>query len=75
MYEGENNYDYLTIGELDTPCTRDLYGTSLKGKSGIASDITFTCNSGEHYVEFCYSKDSSQDTQPDNATVYIKSYS
>ena len=74
-YQGESNYDYLTVGSLDTACTRSSYGTTLKGTSGTAKDITFTCDSGEHYVEFCYSKDSSVDTSPDNATVYIKSYS
>lgn len=75
VYNGESNYDYLTIGSLDTACTRTSYGTSLKGTSGTAKDITFTCDTGEHFVEFCYSKDSSVSTSPDNATVYLKSYS
>ena len=75
VYNGESNYDYLTVGKLDTSCTRSSYGTSLQGTSGTAKDITFTCNSGEHYVEFCYSKDGSVDTSPDNAVVYIKAYS
>lgn len=75
VYSGESNYDYLTVGAIDTACTRDSYGTSLKGTSGTAKDITFSCTSGEHYVQFCYSKDGSVDTSPDNATVYIKSYS
>ena len=75
VYNGENNYDYLTVGSLDTTCTRTSYGTSLKGSTGTARDITFTCDTGTHYVEFCYSKDSYVDTDPDNATVYVKSYS
>lgn len=75
VYNGESNYDYLTVGSLDTACTRSSYGTTLKGTSGTAKDITFTCDTGEHYVEFCYSKDGSVDTSPDNATVYVKSYS
>ena len=75
VYNGENNYDYLTVGSLDTACTRTSYGTSLKGSTGTAKDITFTCDTGSHYVEFCYSKDSTVDTSPDNATVYLKSYS
>lgn len=70
---GENNYDYLTVGSLDTDCTRDNYNTSLQGTAG-AKDITFTCDTGEHYVEFCYSKDYSVDQNPDNATIYITSY-
>lgn len=73
-YQGESNYDYLTVGKIDTACTRSSCGTSLKGTSGTAKDITFTCDGGEHYVEFCYSKDSSDTTSPDQATVYIKSY-
>lgn len=75
VYNGESNYDYLTVGSLDTACTRSSYGTTLKGTSGTAKSITFSCDSGEHYVEFCYSKDGSVDTSPDNATVYVESYS
>ena len=75
IYNGESNYDYLTVGNLDSTCTRDSYGTTLKGTSGTAQDITFNCDSGAHYVEFCYSKDSSVDTQPDCAVVYIKNCS
>ncbi len=75
VYNGESSYDYLTVGSLDTACTRSSYGTTLKGTSGTAKDITFSCDTGEHYVEFCYSKDGSVDTSPDNATIYIKSYS
>ena len=75
IYNGENNYDYLTVGSLDTTCTRSSYGTSLKGTSGTAKDITFTCDKGEHFVEFCYSKDGSVDTSPDNAAVYVKNVS
>ena len=73
VYNGENNYDYLTVGSLDTACTRSSYGTSLKGASGIARELIFTCDKGEHYVEFCYSKDGSGDTSPDCAVVYVKS--
>lgn len=75
VYNGESNYDYLTVGNLDSTCTRDSYGTTLKGTSGTAKDITFSCDSGTHYVEFCYSKDGSVDTAPDCAVVYVKSYS
>lgn len=72
VYNGESNYDYLTVGALDTTCTRTSYGTSLKGTSGTDRDITFICDGGEHYVEFCYSKDISVDTQPDCAVVFIQ---
>ena len=69
------NYNYLTVGNLDSTCTRNSYGTTLKGTSGTAKDITFSCDSGTHYVEFCYSKDDNVNTLPDCTTVYIKSYS
>lgn len=73
-YDGENKYDYLTIGNLDTTCTRDSYGKSLKGTAGVWSDVEFNIpDTNEHYVEFCYSKDSSGDTAPDCATVFISS--
>lgn len=73
-YDGENNYDYLTIGKLDTACTRNSYGKSLKGTTGVWSEVEFNIpDTNEHYVEFCYSKDSSGDTAPDCATVFILS--
>lgn len=72
---GENNYDYLTIGEYDDYCTRDYYKESLKGKNGVITDVTYICNKADHYVEFCYSKDGSDSVSPDNATVYVASYS
>lgn len=73
-YDGENNYDYLTIGNLDTACTRNSYGTSLRGTTGVWKEIEFNIpDTNEHYVEFCYSKDSSGDTAPDCATVFILS--
>ena len=75
IYNGESNYDYLTVGNLDSTCTRNSYGTTLKGTSGTTKDITFSCDSGTHYVEFCYSKDGSVDTPPDCAVVYIKNCS
>ena len=74
-YQGESNYDYLTVGYLDSACTRSSYGTTLKGTTGTWKNITFTpSRTGTHYVEFCYSKDGSVDTSPDNADVYIESY-
>ena len=73
-YDGENNYDYLTIGKLDTACTRNSYGKSLKGTTGVWSEVEFNIpDTNEHYVEFCYSKDSSSDIAPDCATVFILS--
>lgn len=72
---GENNFDYLTIGDYDDYCTRDYYKESLKGKNGVITDVTYICNKANHYVEFCYSKDSSDSLSPDNATVYVASYS
>lgn len=75
-YQGESNYDYMTVGDLDSTCTRDDYGTTLQGTSGTWKSITFTpSDTGTHYVEFCYSKDGSVDESSDNADVYIESYS
>lgn len=69
---GENNYDYLTIGEMDSPCTRSSYKYTLMGKSGTPQSYSYTpTDSKLHYVEFCYSKDSSQDSGTDNATIYV----
>lgn len=73
-YQGESSYDYLTVGNIDSSCTRSSYKTSLKGSSGTWKDLTYSVSDkGEHYVEFCYSKDGSVDTSPDNADVLIYS--
>lgn len=69
--KGESNYDYLTIGKLDQECTRTSYETTLKGKPNTQTIVSYTLSDhNEHFVEFCYSKDNSQDTPPDNAEVY-----
>ena len=67
---GESCCDYLTVGNLDTPCQRGTGRTTVKNTT---TDITYTCDAGDHYVEFCYSKDGSVSTNPDEAIVYIKS--
>lgn len=71
---GENNYDYLTVGSIDDYCTRTHYMESLKGENGAYNTITYDCDKGEHFVEFCYSKDSSDSEEPDNASVWVYSY-
>lgn len=69
---GESSYDYLTIGELDKSCTRTTFQESMKGMSGQTKVYIFDIpDENEHYIEFCYSKDGSGDTAPDNAEVYI----
>ena len=69
---GESCCDYLTVGNLDASCTRSSYKTKV---SNTTNDLTYICDTGEHYVEFCYSKDGSVVNGSDNATVYIKAYS
>lgn len=72
LSEGQSSYDYLTIGKLDTPCTRTSYGTSLKGMAKKVQLLTFeTPDEEEHFVEFCYSKNGTTDTAPDCATVFV----
>ena len=72
---GEAGYDYLTIGYIDDYCDRDYYKDSLRSRSGMITDVTYSCDTAEHYVEFCYSKDGSYSESTDNATVYVASYS
>lgn len=67
---GESCCDYLTVGNLDSPCQRGSGKTTVKNTT---TDITYTCDTGDHYVEFCYSKDGSVSTSPDEAIVYINS--
>lgn len=72
-YDGEDDYDYLTIGALDSACTRNTYETSLKGSRNVLHDITYKCDNGTHFVEFCYSKDGSSTVGFDCAYVYVSS--
>lgn len=72
--DAESTYDYCAVNKLDTACTRSNNAASTSGKQG--QDLTYSVtipDDNAHFVEFCYSKDSSVDTQPDNATVYLKS--
>ena len=72
---GENYCDYMTIGNLDSTCSRTSYKTSLNVASSATTytDVTFTTDGGSHYVQFCYSKDSSDSENDDACYVYIKS--
>lgn len=67
----EANYDYLTVGELDTVCTRNQFKHKVDNTS---SWLTYDCTTEEHYVEFCYSKDGSQSSGDDQAEIFISSY-
>ena len=76
LQDSEYNYDYLTAGKLDTPCTRSSYNYTFKGLPPTgADDCQYYCDSGEHFVEFCYSKDGSDSSGTDSATVYISAIS
>lgn len=70
--DGESDYDYLTIGELDKTCNNSTFRTSLRGQSGKLRKLSFNIHdAGEHYVEFCYSKNYFDDVGPDCAVVYV----
>ena len=72
----EYNYDFLNIGYLDSACTSSSYQYTMDGvSSGTVKSYTFTCDGGEHYVEFCYTKDYSVSNGSDNATVYVSAVS
>lgn len=71
--DSELNFDYLTLGYLDSNCTRSSYQYSMKGKT--YNTYTYTCDTGEHYIEFCYSKDGSVSNGSDSATVYVSAVS
>lgn len=69
---GESKYDYLTVGEIDTACTRNSSKYSFKSQNGKTVAYTYNIpDSEEHYVEFCYSKDSSGDAAPDCGEIYV----
>lgn len=74
--DGESSYDYLTIGKLDSACTRSSFKETMKDMKGQTKSYVFDIpDENEHYVEFCYSKDSVVDSAPDNAEVYVTNQS
>lgn len=71
-FDGEEANDYLTVGAIDDYCSRNSYQTSYRNQGGEWHTVTYNVpDLGEHYVEFCYSKDNKTDTSPDNAQVYV----
>lgn len=75
--DAESTYDYLCVGKLDSiipsRTTNSNYVIdTTSGRQNQWFSTTFTIeDDNEHFVEFLYGKDSSVDTQPDNAQVYI----
>ena len=72
----EAGYDFLTIGHIDTPCTRTSYSSKLSTSSTTEwSTYKYILpDAGEHYIEFCFSKDSSASAGDDACYVYINSF-
>ena len=74
--DGENYYDYLYIGKLDTECTTNSFKENMKGMQGQIKSYVFDIpDENEHYIEFCYNKDGSGDNGADNAEVYVTNQS
>lgn len=83
--DAESTYDYLIISKLDTDFSNitswnasGTYSNSAvqdytRGYQNSWRSYTYQIENPEeqHFVEFMFGKDSSQDTQPDNAQVYI----
>ena len=82
--DAETNYDYLIVGQVDTDLgnvittwtASSVYNNvnvvaSTRGKQGQWLTYTFNTDANEHFVDFIFGKDSSTDTQPDNAQVYV----
>lgn len=81
--DAEINYDYLIVGKIDTDLSLSIPNwtgspfnntnviTHTRGNQGQWLTYTFNTDTNEHFVDFVFGKDSSTDTQPDNAQVYI----
>ena len=70
LSDGEHGYDYLTVGELDEPC--DRYSNRYMADSEDVLYYVYEIpDTKEHYVEFCYSKDSSDEDNSDSATIFV----
>ena len=72
---GENNYDYVTVSELDTP-NSVKYTAKGKANSGTSissyTAVTYSgIDGGNHTITIKYSKDSSQHSGSDRGYVLI----
>lgn len=64
-----NGEDYLTIGDVDQITDRQNYKYLLQN---TFKKVSFKVeDEDEHFVQFCYSKDSSGSAAPDNAIIYV----
>lgn len=83
MSDAESSYDYLMVSDLDTPCDRGFneggdddrpsqykYSTQSKQNQWLSGAYDIP-DENEHFIEFCYSKDSSGSSGQDHAQVYI----
>lgn len=69
---GEQNFDYLVIGGIDAYCDRWNFLYTMNGDANNMRYYTYyVYDNEEHYVDFCYSKDSSVTNYPDNCVIYI----
>lgn len=71
---GEQGYDFLRIGALDTPCTPDDYRYSLQGLTGISKYFSYETDGGSHYVEFCLATNETYTQASGEARVCISSF-
>lgn len=79
--DAESTFDYLGVGKLNTEINSSKTDTanlvdSTSGHQNTLREYTFSIDESiaedENFVDFVFSKDGSQDVEPDNATVYIK---
>lgn len=77
--KAESGYDYLVINGMDRPkfaflptdTTQGVIAHTKGKQSDTYSELKLECDEGEHFIWFCYRKDSSADTEPDRAFVGI----
>ena len=85
--DAEPYYDYLVVGKLDVDLgnkitswtASSVYNNTnviihTRGNQGQWLTYTFDTDETEHFVDFIFGKDSSTDTQPDNAQVYVSNF-
>lgn len=71
---GEQGYDYLRIGALDSPCSADSYLHSLQGTTGVSKYFTYETDGGTHFVEFCLATNETYTQAAGEARVCISSF-
>lgn len=65
----ESGYDWVYAGNLDEDVSSSNYNRRYSGETDYTA-ITYSCSTGEHYIQLLYQKDSSVNSGDDRGYFY-----